>query len=562
MRPAGETKGPTARRPFSWGPRALFVLLVALAAPAMFAFAWQHGIATVGDDSVSYLVLARHFAPGPDPLVEPWVAWRATFPPLFPLVLAWTGASRNLLLAHLVVAAFALLALYPLWRLAARELGSEAGGVAVAALFLLTPNAWIGMKGILSEPMFLFVSLATLLHYSRRLAPGRGSRGAWLAFGVLLACCYLTRAAGGALVVAFAVHALLRWRAAPRRALWPVVLALAPVAVLVGLWLVLRPAGHADIYRTTGGRLAHAWLQEPLLNARYAAHIFLDGWVSSFVAQSAVGALPKFLLAAFGVLALAGAARKAFRNRLDGWYVLASATITFFWVFSEENTRRLLYPLVPLAILQTAELLLAACRRFGLRRYRAAVLLLAAALPGAACLPADVVLAEKAQERSPVMPYSHYAYADIVDFYTTINFGNARAEAAHTLAVLAGLESLSHATPPGARIMWMRPEYIAVLGDREGVPFYFAWDARRLEREILRSHVDYVVLSWVYKADMDSVEGDPVPLLSGIGAYSSLVVRFDNAAIGGPAFLLVKVDRARLEAIVRAQARPGAQPRG
>ena len=548
---AAEVRKPASSRLFSFlRARAAFLVLMALAAPLMFAFAWQDGIATIADDSVSYLLLARHFAPGTPAFVERWVAWRSNFPPLFPMALALTGGARNLLVAHLVVAAFAIAALYPIWRFAARELGSEAGGAAVAALFLLAPNAWISMKGILSEPMFLLVSLSTLLHFSRRLAGPGASRGQWLVFGALLACCYLTRAAGVALVLGFAIHAVVRWRGAPRRALWPVVLSGAPVVVLVGSWMALRSSGHVDSYRAVGMRLVDAWIREPLVSLQYAAHVFLDGWVSSFVAQSAVGAVPTALLAAFGAIALAGAVRKALMNRLDGWYVLASTCITFVWVFGEDNTRRLFYPLLPLMILQAGEVVLAGCRRLGIVRLRAVVLAAAAALPVAACLPAAVVLADKARERTPVMPYSHYSYSDITDFYTTINFDKAHAEAAQTLAVLAGLESLRTSTPPGARVMWMRPEYVAVLGHREGVPYYFRWDERRVAREILDASVDYIVLSWVYKTDLDNGRGDPFALLAHVAEYSRPVLRLDSAATGVPAFLLVRVDRARVRAFL------------
>lgn len=548
------TQRPTSRRPFAFGARALFACLLIAVAPAMFAFAWQGGIATVGDDSVSYLTLARHFAPGGDPLVEPWVPWRANFPPLFPLALALTGASRDLLAAHLVVASFAVLALAAVWRFAARELGSEAGAVGVTALFVFTPNAWIGMKGILSEPMFLLVSMAALTYYAARLDARTGKAAQWLVFGVLLACVYLTRAAGAALIVAYGIHAALRWHRARPGTLARLALPLLPVGALIGLWLALRPSGPSDAYSVVGAQMISAWLHEPLLTASIATHAFLDGWVASFLAQSAVGLVPRLVLAAFGALALAGAARKALMNRLDGWYVLVSVGITFLWVFGEENTRRLLYPLVPLLILHAAELVLAACRRLHAERHRVAVLAAAAALPVLACLPATVVLFEKAQERAPVAPGSNYGYADVIEFYSTINLAKARAEAAQTIAVLDGFDALGSVTPPGARIMWMRPEYVAVLAHRQGVPFYYGWDERRVAREILRSGVDYIVLSWVYKTDMSNRVGDPFTLLAHVGEYSRPVLRLDNTVTGVPAFVLVRVDPARVRAFLGAAA--------
>ena len=73
---------PTSRRPFALG-RAAHWLLALAAAPLFIAFTWQPTIATVGDDSVSYLAIARWFAGSAGAHLEPWLAWHSHFPPLF-----------------------------------------------------------------------------------------------------------------------------------------------------------------------------------------------------------------------------------------------------------------------------------------------------------------------------------------------------------------------------------------------------------------------------------------------------------------------------------------------
>lgn len=551
--PAGdpmEPQRPTARRPFFSASRVAFGLLMAVVAPAMVAFAWQRGVATLADDSVSYITLALHMLPGTDPHVERWVAWRATYPPVFPLLLAVTGGASDLLVGHLVVAACAILGFFAVRRYAALALGSDAGALAVAALFALAPNTWIAMKGILSEPLFLCVSLATLAFFRARLEGTGGSRPLWIAFGVLLALCVLTRAAGAALVLGFAIHAAVRWARTPRRAIVPVALAAAPVVVLTAAWLLLRPHGATDSYQAAGAQFARAWMEQPLANGRFAANVLANGWIASFMAHSAVGGVARGVLGLLGFLALAGAARNALRNRLDGWYVLVATAVTFFWVFGEDNTRRLLYPLVPVALVQAAELVVAAVRAVPSLRLRPVILAAAALLPAAVCLPAMVVLADKARDRAPAIAGSHYAYADIVDYYTTIQRTQARFEAAHTLAVLAGLEALRDLTPPEAKVMWVRPEYVAVLGGREGEPYYFSWSHARRDREVLERRVDYIVRSWVYKTDLDTANADAIPFLEGIDRYCDPVAVVDNPAARFRSFMLMKVDRARLERVV------------
>ena len=530
---------------------AAFALLLAVAAPAMLAFAWQRSIATFSDDSVSYLLLAQHIAPGTAPIVEPWVGLRSHFPPLFPLALAVTGGARDFLVAHLTVAAFGVLALAAIYGYAFLRLGGRLGALTVAVLFLATPNAWVSLKGILSEPMFLLVSLATLGWYAVRLEARAGSVLEWLVFGVLLACAYLTRAAGVALLLGYAAHAVLRAAGERGRGAWRFALPAAPVAVLVGLWLAWRPSAGEDLYHFIAAQIASAWIDEPLRTGRLAVERLLGGWIASFLAQSAVGLAPRVVFAALGILGVAGSVRAARRNRLDGWYVLASLAITFGWVFNEDNTRRLLYPVLPILMIHAAELVRDLAARTRTPRLRAWALGAVALLPASLCLPAAVVLAEKRLDRQPFAPGAHLAYADCLDFYTTIDTGTARVIAADVLGMLEGFDAIAKATPEGARVMWMRPEYVAVLGRREAVPYFFSWDERRLARELLDKRVDYLVVAALYKTDNANRVRDPYQLHAHVTEYASPVVMIRNAVTGAPAFVLARVDPAAVERFLR-----------
>src|SRR6185503_13556560 len=93
-----------------------FLLLLAAFAPLVLHFGWHPGIATVSDDSVSYLTLARWIAGDTsNPHLAKWTWWQAHFPPLFPLLLAATGAWRHLQWAHVLVAALEIAAVVLLY---------------------------------------------------------------------------------------------------------------------------------------------------------------------------------------------------------------------------------------------------------------------------------------------------------------------------------------------------------------------------------------------------------------------------------------------------------------
>jgi hypothetical protein len=263
-----------------------------------------------------------------------------------------------------------------------------------------------------------------------------------------------------------------------------------------------------------------------------------------------VGAIPKAAFAVLGLLAIAGSVRAALRNRLEGWYALAGLALTFGWVFDEDNTRRLLYPLLPVLMVNAATLARETLPAWLAPRARAACAAALAALPVLLCLPAAVVLAGKALERAPFAPGAHLAYADTTTFYTTINLQSARLQAAHELAVLEGFDAIAQATPPGARVMWMRPEYVALLANRDGIPYYFSWDERRLARALLDERVDYLVVAAVYKTDLAARVGDPMAVHPHLEAYTQPVLRIRNVVNGSMAFELVRVEPAAVKAFL------------
>src|SRR5689334_18937499 len=104
---------------------AALLALIAIAAPLMFAFTIQARLATFGDDSVSYIVLARYFeGAAADPLLSPWAAYQSHFPPLLPILLWITGGAHDYRVGYAVVAACAVGALPLIARFAGKELAS------------------------------------------------------------------------------------------------------------------------------------------------------------------------------------------------------------------------------------------------------------------------------------------------------------------------------------------------------------------------------------------------------------------------------------------------------
>lgn len=78
------------------------------------------------------------------------------------------------------------------------------------------------------------------------------------------------------------------------------------------------------------------------------------------------------------------------------------------------------------------------------------------------------------------------------------------------VSTLCGLQSLAKVTPPGATIMWSRPEYVAVLGHRRAAPLFYRWNAGDMAQAIRNERVDYVVVSFLYKNDIEGGKARPL----------------------------------------------------
>src|SRR3954470_14409498 len=227
-----------------------FLVLLPFVAAAIAAFCRGAHLATLGDDSPAYLVLAQVMQGSLPEVLKPWASRHANFGPLFPMALAAVGGGTDWAIAHQVVAVFMIAARGAVYAYGTVRAGAYAGLLLVLVTLML-PTTWVSIRGILSESLFMAVSFFALWHFVRRLEDRDGEPRDWLIFALLLALALLARTAGIALVVAYGVHASIRlYRARGSRAGW---LALPVIISLLAqfAWIELRPAGE-DSYARVG----------------------------------------------------------------------------------------------------------------------------------------------------------------------------------------------------------------------------------------------------------------------------------------------------------------------
>ena len=193
--------------------------LIALGAIGMLLYSTPEGLG-LSDDSIGYIAGARSILSGQG-YREAWLASNGPvthFPPGFSSLLALISLSG---LDPLRSARFLNALLYGAnsfligvigWRMTK----SQAAGVILALLFAVNASLFNAHAVAMSEPLYIFFSLAAFLTFSEYFSPsspsplGRGKGEGWLiATGIVTALAYLTRYAGLALLATFLLALIL-----------------------------------------------------------------------------------------------------------------------------------------------------------------------------------------------------------------------------------------------------------------------------------------------------------------------------------------------------------------
>jgi hypothetical protein len=438
---------------------AVVAIVTAAAAVLWTAFARQPGLGTFADDSVSYLVMAQAFSPwreaaAPVLAVLPQEGFH---PPLFPLLLAGAGGAHDFALAHSLNALLLAACLPLVFVIALRWVGSVPAALLAALAAAILPAHWIQVRGILSEPLFCLLLLATVAVLEARVE----ERARIVLLALLLAALALTRTVGLAVAAGYAMWALARSGPLAERA----TRALPALAAVIAYaaWILLRPAGVSDLNAGEATARWQALLGAPSPWSALAgglarqAHSMSEAWTGSLMLFWVEGKPVRPALAALiGALGIAGLCLRL--GKADAWMVGACLVAYLLWPFYDQMTR-FLFPVLPVLVIYAV----VAAERIAARWQRPALPALVVSLAIASlALPALGFIHQRAQSDLP--------HAQIIDWYRTPDLRAAAARAQVQLDLLADMAAIRAATGPDDRVMWVAPAYIALLAERTGVP--------------------------------------------------------------------------------------------
>jgi hypothetical protein len=220
-------------------------------------------------------------------------------------------------------------------------------------------------------------------------------------------------------------------------------------------------------------------------------------------------------------------------GKADGW-IMAGYLATFLaWPFYDQMGR-FLFPALPVLVLYAFH---AAGAGLGaLRKAPAVGHALVALLVMSLAAPALAFIHQRARAEGREV--------QIIDWYRTPDLAAAQARAQVHLDLFADMEAIRKLTPPGSRIAWVAPSYLAVIAERRGIAAPPAELAAPEYRRALRdSGAQYLFLSayhprdtirdtaWKAGSSAMRERGEVVHARSGTGgAPGSLLLKLDPAA--------------------------------
>ena len=464
-----------------------FVTLLLLYAWTLVQFVSHDSLSSIATDSANYMVMARYLSPWHDTSAAIMHAWpNQDYPVFFPLILALSGSAYDFFMAHALTAVFFVLALPCIYLLARQHGLNRFHASLLTTIVAISPATWINSLGILSENLYLLISVVTLLYYQHI---DRKRVGSLVLLGILIGLMVITRTVGISMLAAYATVCGIDCIKQRKLQLLTVI----PVVVAIGIIVIARilhdaslPAQYIDQFTSVLSTTEiDAYRNYNLLEQIVA---ITDAWFSGWLYYWNSNLLVPYLVyAVVGVLALIGIIQRGLGLRLDAYYLLIYLLIILAWPHPGQALR-FIYPVLFLLVLNASHAVTHInWGGIGSRQQQLHGLLLILAL--ASIIPAQFYTWNRHSEGEK------YGYQYYKEFYQLHDRNEALENAEIQTVIYQDLKKLENTTQQGDRIMYFIPAYIALLTDRTGIDIKFTSGAENqvlLDRSV---SADYVYLT-------------------------------------------------------------------
>jgi hypothetical protein len=444
----------------------------------IISFVWNDGLSSFASDSANYMLMAQYMSPWQEPSAAVIALWPYQyFPPFFPLILAITGAAHNMLTAHILTTIFLLASLPLIYYFARQCFATHWQALGVTAIFSLAPSTWLNSLGILSENLYIFLSLIVILMFNRirdydyRLVS---------LFGILLATLILTRTIGVAMFISYLIVGYVHVHKKQLKTtnyLIPIVIVLIINLLAKFLNKSVLPASYIHELQL----LEIAGQPKVLFETWFSAWQFY--WVDDLIT-------PRIFVFIIGVLACVGLVIRLRSFKLDAFYVLGYLGILLVWPHPGQSLR-FIYPVHALLIVYAFfSIYIIFNHLTSTKTYKPVLLLL---LVSFSIIGPTLSYLWNRYSTGKDLGYHH-----IHEFYRFPDLKHAKNTASTQVTMFNDMKIIESQTEEDDIILHFAPVYITLLANRfsKGISYNYSDDESIDVNNI--SEADYVYISKIH----------------------------------------------------------------
>ena len=330
----------------AWLSKQDFIATTVLCMTAVFYYmwSWSNVLAHFGGDNATYILTAKYFSPfSQQSTVSEFFAVNSQYPPLYPLLLGLSGSGESLLIAHIVTTTFLLLALLVIYKWILLIEFNKLHALIIIFIIAICPGTYIQALSLHSENLYLLFSISAIFFVS---CYENNNNNKWLWFAtIFIACASLTRSAGISLVISFIIYLVIK-REKQRYLLS--LIAIIPMIV----WSYFNTQDGNSYLSALSGFYSTDFINTLHLQITNQSTFLLDAWFATFT----YGIFGKLILSILAGICFLALNYRLYKKKLDGIYILVYLLMIIVWPYPAESMR-LLFPIIPLLLVQTSILL-------------------------------------------------------------------------------------------------------------------------------------------------------------------------------------------------------------
>ncbi len=440
-------------------------------------FVWHDNLASFASDSANYMLMALYLSPWEEASIPIQTAWPyQSFPPFFPLVLAFTGATHNMAAAHILCLAFLIISLPLIYLFTLQIFSSKWQALLITFIFAMSPSVWMNMLGILSENLYIFISFLILIQFTKL---NNENIKHSILFGFLLSTLILTRTIGLSM---FAAYILAGFYLYKNKEL-SIKNYVTPIFITIIIYLLTKFLFHSSIpsqYIDQLDKLAFGQQFKALIDAWFSSWQFY--WSDKLI-------LPYSIILLLGVLSCLGMFIRLRDFKLDAIYVLIYLFIIIIWPHPGQALR-FIYPVQAILLIHAFYFVLVLFNKYTtISPHKAITLLL--------LLTLTVVLPTLSYSFNRYQTGKESGYSHIKEFYRIPDIKDATANASTQIQMFEDMKIIEKTTKTEDIILYFEPTYIALLSNRKSLNITFS-HKNGLYYVNKEKEADYIYLSRIH----------------------------------------------------------------